>query len=141
MLDRVHGRPLRIAMLAVVLGGAIYWLRHAESPAPIQGVVRATEVRVAPEVGGHLAAVHVRKGERVFKGERLAELSAVELSAHSRGALSSRQRRSLAPWRMRPPLTWSKLTSTTSSGRILTHASSRPCVQRDGSPEPRSPVS
>lgn len=81
MLDRVPRWPARIGILAVLLGGAIYWLRHAEPPAPIQGVVRATEVRVAPEVGGHLAAVHVRKGDRVFKGERLAELSAVELSA------------------------------------------------------------
>ena len=36
---------------------------------------------------------------------------------HSRGSLSSRQRLSFAPWRMRWPLTWSNVTSATSSGR------------------------
>ena len=34
-----------------------------------------------------------------------------------RGSLSSRQRWIFAPWRMRPSLTWSNVTSTTSSGR------------------------
>ena len=48
---------------------------------------------------------------------------------------------SLAPWRMRPAETWSKVTSTTSSGRSATHSSSRPWLQRLGSPAPRSPVS
>ena len=45
------------------------------------------------------------------------------------------------PWRMRPSLTWSKETSTTSSGRSAIHSRSRPAAQRLGSPEPRSPVS
>ena len=58
-----------------------------------------------------------------------------------RGGLSSRQRWTLAPWRMRPSETWSKVISTTSSGRSATHSRSRPGVQRDGSPLPRSPVS
>ena len=40
--------------------------------------------------------------------------------------LSSRQRRSFAPWRMRPAETWSKSISTTSSGRRPTHSRSRP---------------
>ncbi len=60
---------------------------------------------------------------------------------HSRGGLSSRQRRSLAPWRMRPAETWSKSISTTSSGRRATHSSSLPALQRLGSAEPRSPDS
>ena len=36
---------------------------------------------------------------------------------HSRGGLSGRQRRKLAPWRKRSPWRWSKATSHTSSGR------------------------
>ena len=60
---------------------------------------------------------------------------------HSRGGLSSRQRRSLAPWRMRPAETWSKSISTTSSGRSPTHSRSLPALQRLGSAEPRSPDS
>ena len=42
---------------------------------------------------------------------------------------------------MRPALTWSKLTSITSSGRSATHSRSRSADQRLGSAEPRSPVS
>jgi multidrug resistance efflux pump len=70
-----------IVIIAAMLGGAIYLLRRSETPPPIQGVVRATEVRVAPEVGGHLAAVHVRKGDRVKRGDVLGEFSAAELAA------------------------------------------------------------
>ena len=62
-------------------------------------------------------------------------------SVQSFGPLSSRQRRTLAPWRMRPALTWSKETSTTSSGRSSIHSRSRSAAQRLGSAEPRSPVS
>jgi HlyD family secretion protein len=43
--------------------------------------VRATEVRVAPEVGGQLAAIKVRKGDTVRAGDVVAELSAIELTA------------------------------------------------------------
>ena len=42
------------------------------------------------------------------------------------GSLSVRQRCTLAPWRIRPPQTWSKVTSTTSSGRSAIQARSRP---------------
>ncbi len=62
-------------------------------------------------------------------------------SRHSRGSLSVRQRCTFAPCRMRPSETWSKVTSTTSSGRSPTQARSRSLFQRDGSPVPRSPVS
>jgi len=44
-------------------------------------VVRATEIRVAPEVGGQLATIKVRKGAHVRTGEVVAELSALELNA------------------------------------------------------------
>jgi HlyD family secretion protein len=49
--------------------------------APITGVARSTEVRIAPEVGGQLAAIKVRKGDAVRAGDVLAELSAIELTA------------------------------------------------------------
>ena len=74
-------RLLSIAILAAVAGGAISVVARPDAPAPIEGVVRATELRVAPEVGGHLAAVHVRKGARVKRGDVLAELLALELTA------------------------------------------------------------
>src|SRR5262249_787014 len=68
-----------LVVLALGMGGSILW-RH-EAAAPIIGIVRATEVRVAPEVGGQLAAIKVEKGARVRAGEIVAELSALELTA------------------------------------------------------------
>jgi HlyD family secretion protein len=54
--------------------------------------VRATEVRIAPEVGGQLAAIKVEKGVRVLTGDIVAELSALELIAsvaQARAALAA----------------------------------------------------
>ena len=74
-----------------------------------------------------------RPGRRARR--RCARLSCrAESIRHSRGGLSSRQRWTFAPWRIRPSETWSNVTSTTSSGRSMTHSRSRPIVQRDGSP-------
>jgi len=69
------------AILAAVAAGAIYLVAQPDTPAPIQGLVRTTELRVAPEVSGHLAAVHVLKGAQVKRGDALAELFAPELAA------------------------------------------------------------
>src|SRR5262245_9026857 len=82
---------ITIVLLAVVgAGGYVLW--RSEATAPIVGVVRTTEVRVAPEVGGQLATIKVRKGERVRAGDVVAELSALELSAsvdQARAALAA----------------------------------------------------
>lgn len=45
------------------------------------GIVRETETRVAPQISGRLAAVHIVKGQSVHKGDLLAELDAPELTA------------------------------------------------------------
>jgi HlyD family secretion protein len=70
---------LGVGLLAAVAGG--YLLLHPEPPVPITGVVRATEIRLAPEVGGQLATINVQKGARVRAGDVVAELSALELTA------------------------------------------------------------
>jgi HlyD family secretion protein len=67
--------------VAVVAGVAGYALWPSAARTPIVGVVRVTEIRVAPEVGGQLVAVKVRKGDRVRAGEVLAQLNAIELTA------------------------------------------------------------
>jgi HlyD family secretion protein len=75
-------RPVIVAVgLAVAAGLGGYLLWRAEAAPPIAGVVRITQIRVAPEVGGQLAAIKVRKGDRVRAGDVVAELSALELTA------------------------------------------------------------
>jgi HlyD family secretion protein len=70
---------LGLVVVAACIGG--YLLLHPELAAPITGVVRATEIRIAPEVGGQLATIKVRKGDTVRAGDVVAELSALELTA------------------------------------------------------------
>jgi HlyD family secretion protein len=83
-----------IAAIALVLvaGVLIYSARRSGSAPAIVGVVRATEVRVEPEVNGQLVSIEVEKGAHVHAGDILARLSAVELTAQAdqaRAALAS----------------------------------------------------
>jgi HlyD family secretion protein len=83
---------LGLLVAAAGAGGYIFW--RPEQSAPINGVVRATEIRVAPEVGGQLAAIKVQKGTHVRTGDVVAELSALELTAsvaQARAALAAAQ--------------------------------------------------
>src|SRR6266436_9332446 len=73
------GIALGLIVVAVGVGGYVLW--HRADASPIVGVVRTTEIRVAPEVGGQLAAIKVKKGDRVRAGDVVAELSALELTA------------------------------------------------------------
>src|SRR5215470_11633335 len=77
-------RPVTIIAVALVLvaagtGGYLVW--RSKAAAPIVGVVRVTEIRVAPEVGGQLTTIKVHKGDQVRAGDVVAELSALELAA------------------------------------------------------------
>jgi multidrug resistance efflux pump len=78
--------------LVLVAGILVYYGRRSGPAATIVGVVRATEVRVEPEVNGQLVSIAVEKGARVHAGDVLARLSAVELTAQAdqaRAALAS----------------------------------------------------
>jgi HlyD family secretion protein len=70
-----------IGAILIAAAAAGYALWRPGAAAPIVGVVRTTEIRVAPEVGGQLAAVKVQKGDAVRAGDVVADLSALELSA------------------------------------------------------------
>ncbi|QPF93545.1 HlyD family secretion protein [Bradyrhizobium commune] len=81
-----------IPLALVAAGALLYVMRNSAPPAAIVGVVRSTEVRVEPEVGGQLQSIAVEKGAHVRAGDILAQLSAVELTAQAdqaRAALAS----------------------------------------------------
>jgi HlyD family secretion protein len=86
-------RAAIVAVIFVLVAGAlIYFGRRSEQATAIVGVVRATEVRVEPEVNGQLVSIAVEKGAHVHAGDVLARLSAVELTAQvdqARAALAS----------------------------------------------------
>ena len=78
-----YKRIIALGLLVIAISAGAYALSWPEQAAPttIVGVVRSTEVRVAPEVGGQLATVKVKKGDHVRAGDVVAELSAIELNA------------------------------------------------------------
>ncbi|MGA2127571.1 MAG: biotin/lipoyl-binding protein, partial [Xanthobacteraceae bacterium] len=81
-----------LGVLIVAAGAGAYVLWRPETATPIVGVVRTTEIRIAPEVSGQLAAIRVQKGDRVHAGDVVAELSALELTAsvaQARAALAA----------------------------------------------------
>ena len=88
----VSGRIIVVGVVLLAAGAGAYFFLQPKPATPISGVVRSTEVRVAPEIGGELVAVKVRKGDTVEAGDVVAELSAVELTAaveQARAALSA----------------------------------------------------
>jgi HlyD family secretion protein len=91
----VPSKPVAVVtavLLLVAAGAAAHALWPFEAAAPIVGVVRTTEIRVAPEVGGQLTAISVHKGDHVRAGDVVATLSAIELSAsvtQARAALAA----------------------------------------------------
>ena len=70
---------LGAVLIAACAGG--YFLLRPEPAGPIGGVVRATEIRIAPEIGGQLTAIKVHKGDTIQAGDVVAELSAIEVTA------------------------------------------------------------
>jgi HlyD family secretion protein len=86
-------KPAAIVIPLVLVAGVLIYFGSRSGPnAPIVGVVRATEVRVEPEVDGQLVSISVEKGAHVHAGDVLASLSAVELTAQAdqaRAALGS----------------------------------------------------
>jgi HlyD family secretion protein len=93
MASRRHRRiiiVLGLVLVAIGAGGYVLW--RPGQAVTVVGVVRTTEIRVAPEVGGQLAAIKVEAGARVRAGDVVAELSALELTAavgQARAALAA----------------------------------------------------
>jgi HlyD family secretion protein len=81
MASSTSRRIVVLGLVVIAIGAGAYWLSRPEPAPPVVGVVRTTEVRVAPEVAGQLATIKVHKGDAVRAGEVVAELSAIELTA------------------------------------------------------------
>ena len=77
----------RAAIVAIALvlaaGILIYSARRSGSPPAIVGVVRATEIRVEPEVNGQLVSIGVKKGAAVKAGDKT--IGTMGSSAKGRG--------------------------------------------------------
>jgi HlyD family secretion protein len=75
-----------LLMLAgvVALAALGVWYAHSRDPGAstaIAGVVRTTEIKIAPEVSGRLAQVLVASGQHVNRGDTVALLTSPELFA------------------------------------------------------------
>ena len=66
---------------AVAVAAVVVLLPHHASAPPIAGMVRQTEIRIAPEISGRLVSIPVRAGQSVRKGELLAVLDNPDLTA------------------------------------------------------------
>jgi HlyD family secretion protein len=92
-MQRARRAIFAVVAIALVAGILISSQRRAAAAdTAIVGVVRATEVRIEPEVTGQLATIAVEKGASVHAGDVVAKLSAVELTAQvdqARAALAS----------------------------------------------------
>src|SRR6202166_1922709 len=91
-MRRARLAAIVVIVLVLAASALIYSGRRSGSEATIVGVVRATEVRVEPEVDGQLVSIAVEKGAQVHAGDVLAKLSAIELTAQldqARAALAS----------------------------------------------------
>jgi HlyD family secretion protein len=80
-----RSRALLLLIAVALIGGAallVYRSQTAERPdAQIIGMVRETELRIAPDTTGRLQSVRVVAGQSVQKGDVLAVLSNPELEA------------------------------------------------------------
>lgn len=70
-----------LAIVALAVAAVFVLIPRRNAPLPIAGMVRQTEIRIAPEITGRLASITVRAGQRVRRGELLAVLSNPELAA------------------------------------------------------------
>jgi multidrug resistance efflux pump len=69
-----------IAILVASIAAVALFYRSDVHP-PVAGMVRQTEVRIAPEITGRLTAIAVKTGQQVRKGDLLASLDNPELAA------------------------------------------------------------
>lgn len=84
-------RRIAFVPLAVIAASG-FGCRHAPAgPTRATGYVEATEVRVAPEVGGRILAVDVAEGDHVAAGQVLARIDTADTELALRQVMAQRQ--------------------------------------------------
>jgi len=79
---RRNGRRLGVVLVtAAVLGTLADLSLRPAPPPPTIGMVRTTEIKIAPEVSGRIATLPAKAGQRVAVGTVVATLSNPELAA------------------------------------------------------------
>jgi HlyD family secretion protein len=82
--------PGFVLATALAAGAAACGSRAAQGPARASGYVEATEVRVAPQVGGRLLEVAVAEGDRISQGAVIARLDTADTELAMRRAEADR---------------------------------------------------
>src|SRR5258708_34563730 len=59
---------LAVVAVVAIAGVVVFLPRHAAAP-PLSGMVRQTEIRIAPEITGPLVSLPVRGAHQVHKGD------------------------------------------------------------------------
>ncbi len=72
-------RILSLLVIAILLLAAILYDHYHATTDSVSGFLEADEIRVGSRVGGRVAAVHVREGQRVAAGQVLVELEPFDL--------------------------------------------------------------
>jgi HlyD family secretion protein len=81
---------LAAALVAAAAAAATCRTPSEGAPLRASGYVEATEVRVAPDVGGRVLALHVEEGDRVAPGARIAQLDTADVEIVLRRAAAER---------------------------------------------------
>jgi HlyD family secretion protein len=90
-MNAYHVRTSAVLAVALAAAGAAGCRGEAEGPPRASGYVEATEVRVAPEVGGRLVEMAVAEGDRVAAGAVIARLDTSDTQIAMTRAEAERQ--------------------------------------------------
>jgi multidrug resistance efflux pump len=95
-----------LVLIAAAAYGAYYYFNLPPKALVLTGIVTTHDVAVAPQIGGRLAALKVKEGDEVKKGQAIAEIEPSELEAeqayyeHSAEGIASQVRESEAALRL-----------------------------------------
>jgi multidrug resistance efflux pump len=73
------GAAAILGVVVLAMLGALVWSQWQSEPLKVSGFIEADEIRVGSRVGGRVAKVAVREGQRVAAGEVLIELDPYDL--------------------------------------------------------------